>query len=301
MNYYDVLGIPQSASQEEIRAAYLAQIKYFHPDVFPGNPEIAKLKTLQLNEAYAVLYNPDRRAQYDWILHQARNAPPPPPPDTETSADKAPPHRESSHAAHQTPRQASRRKHDDLLRFLLGMASVAVIVLLVSLLPESNTPERSGDNDLPQISQTEPKEAAGVSSTGGKLVPHSEPLPFTGQILYENGWDRVAPFGVVTRGQENFFIKLKDRTGKDDILTFFVRAGETAEVDVPLGTYTLYYATGEFWYGEEELFGESTARFRAEELFDFYEEDGYVNGWTVELYLQTNGNLDTVPIDPGEF
>lgn len=65
MNYYDILGIPKSASMAEIRAAYLIQIKYFHPDVFPGNPEIAKVKTTQLNEAYFVLSNAARRAAYD--------------------------------------------------------------------------------------------------------------------------------------------------------------------------------------------------------------------------------------------
>lgn len=299
MNYYDVLGVPQSASQEEIRAAYLAQIKYFHPDVFPENPEIAKLKTLQLNEAYAVLHNLDRRAQYDWILNreaEAKAPPPPPsspPPQTNTSAD--------TNSSNYHSRSRVRSQSVETLRSLLGLAGVIVLSCFMAVFFAEDAPEHSTSIDSPIASQLEQKTDSDESQTGGKLVPIPDPLPFTGQILYENGWDRVAPLSVVTSGENHFFVKLKDISGEDEVLTFFVRAGETADIDVPLGTYTLCYATGEYWYGEDKLFGESTSRFRAEDLFDFYEEDGYVNGWTVELYLQTNGNLDISPIPPDEF
>lgn len=298
MNYYDVLGVPQSASQEEIRAAYLAQIKYFHPDVFPENPEIAKLKTLQLNEAYAVLHNLDRRAQYDWILNreaEAKAPPPPPsspPPQTNTSAD--------TNSSNYHSRSRVRSKSEKIIRSLLGIAVVIVFSCVIAVFSGEDTPEHSTSNDSPTVSQVEQKADTDDSQTGGKLLPLSEPLPANGEILFENGWDRVAPFTVVTRGDENFFIKLKNISGSE-ILTFFVRAGETVDIDVPLGTFMLYYATGETWYGEENLFGETTGRYRAVDLFDFYEEDGYVNGWTVELYLQTNGNLDTEPISADEF
>lgn len=299
MNYYDVLGVPQSASQEEIRAAYLAQIKYFHPDVFPENPEIAKLKTLQLNEAYAVLHNLDRRAQYDWILNREAEAkappppPPSPPPQTNTSAGT----NSSNYHSH----SRDRSKSEVIIRSLLGIAVVVVFSCVVAVFSGKNTPEQSTSNDSPTVSQVEQKADPDDSQAGGKLVPIPDSLPENGQIFYENGWDRVAPFRVVTRGGDNFFVKLKNISGTEDILTFFVRAGESVDIDVPLGTYTLYYATGETWYGESTLFGEKTIYSKADDLFDFYEEDGYVNGWTVELYLQSNGNLSTVSIDPDEF
>lgn len=68
MSYYDILGIPHDASQEEIRKAYLEQIKFFHPDVFDGPPEVASLKSAQLNEAYEILKNPQKRQAYDFKL-----------------------------------------------------------------------------------------------------------------------------------------------------------------------------------------------------------------------------------------
>lgn len=68
MNYYHILGIPRTASMEQVRRAYREQIKFFHPDVFDGPPEVARIKTLQLNEAYEVLYDPQKRKEYDFRL-----------------------------------------------------------------------------------------------------------------------------------------------------------------------------------------------------------------------------------------
>lgn len=299
MNYYDVLGVPQSASPAEIRAAYLAQIKYFHPDVFPGNPEIAKLKTLQLNEAYAVLYNPDRRAQYDWILNREAEAkkppppPPPPPPQTNTSA--------GTNSSNYHSRSRYRSKSEKTLRSLLGIAGVLVLSCFMAVFFAEDTPESSMSIDSPTASQVGQNADADVSPTGGKPDSLPRSLPENGEIIFEKGWDRIAPFTVVTTSDNNFFVKLKTLSGTETILSFFVRAGETVDIDVPLGTFTLYYATGETWYGPGLAFGNETHYYRADDTFEFYEEDGYVNGWTVELYLQSNGNLYTESISADEF
>ena len=67
-SYYDTLGIPRSASDAQIKAAYREQIKFFHPDVFQGSPEIARQKSQELNEAYGVLIDPEKRKAYDtWL------------------------------------------------------------------------------------------------------------------------------------------------------------------------------------------------------------------------------------------
>lgn len=68
MSYYDILGIPHNASQEDIKRAYREQIKFFHPDVFDGPPEVARIKSTQLNEAYEVLKDPKKRQVYDFKL-----------------------------------------------------------------------------------------------------------------------------------------------------------------------------------------------------------------------------------------
>ena len=61
MNYYDVLGVSTDASFDEIKVAYRNMIKAFHPDFYKGNKEFAQKKTIEVNEAYEVLKNAQKR------------------------------------------------------------------------------------------------------------------------------------------------------------------------------------------------------------------------------------------------
>jgi preprotein translocase subunit Sec63 len=65
IGYYALLGLPTTASAADIRQAYRTLSRQYHPDttLLPG--PAATLKFQQLNEAYATLSNPDRRAAYD--------------------------------------------------------------------------------------------------------------------------------------------------------------------------------------------------------------------------------------------
>lgn len=61
---YAALGVAKSASQDEIKKAYRKLARRFHPDVNPGNPAAEK-RFKEIQEAYAVLSEPGKRAQYD--------------------------------------------------------------------------------------------------------------------------------------------------------------------------------------------------------------------------------------------
>lgn len=69
-DYYEVLGISKGASADEIKKAYRALAKKYHPDMNPGDKE-AEAKFKEANEAYAVLSDDEKRSKYDQFGHAA--------------------------------------------------------------------------------------------------------------------------------------------------------------------------------------------------------------------------------------
>ena len=69
-DYYEVLGVDKSADEAAIKKAYRALAKKYHPDLNPGDKE-AEQKFKEVNEAYDILSDPDKRAKYDQYGHAA--------------------------------------------------------------------------------------------------------------------------------------------------------------------------------------------------------------------------------------
>ena len=67
-DYYEVLGIPKSSTDEEIKKAYRKLAKQYHPDLNPDDKE-AEAKFKEVNEAYEVLSDKDKKARYDQFGH----------------------------------------------------------------------------------------------------------------------------------------------------------------------------------------------------------------------------------------
>lgn len=93
-DYYAILGVPPTASVDEIRLAYRRQARVFHPDL-SAEPD-AEERFKEVNEAYEILANSDKRKAYDYFTSGAGDDPsasqvPPEPPSPWPAGPSAPP------------------------------------------------------------------------------------------------------------------------------------------------------------------------------------------------------------------
>lgn len=149
----------------------------------------------------------------------------------------------------------------------------------------------------------------------------STPKPFrvhNGQTIIYGDYEGTCPFTVKAGNDSNYYIYLEyqyapsnsttprelkryaSKPYKGDI-AFYLEKGKSYKIEVPVGVYKLFYATGDTFYGRQLRFGDETRCYTSDELLDFYCDGEYYNGHTITLYAVTDGNFDTDEIPESSF
>lgn len=128
----------------------------------------------------------------------------------------------------------------------------------------------------------------------------SSSRPANGTIFETSLYEGLAPFEVNAPIDFDCYVYLHCVDvyyGSNRDISFYVRKGMSFELLVPLGTYELYYATGDGWVSSDArdkmVFGNDTTWNVSNDIFYFTDDDNSYNGYTVTLYSVYNGNMDT--------
>lgn len=116
-----------------------------------------------------------------------------------------------------------------------------------------------------------------------------------------NGQQAIAPLAIRTDSGSDYYVKVVNADNDNDTLAIYIHGGETVEVEVPLGSYEIRYASGNNWYGDELKFGPETSYNKADEIFTFSDTGYQVSGYTITLYQVADGNLQTKSINESQF
>jgi len=192
------------------------------------------------------------------------------------------------------------------------------------------------ENEKPSVSESTDNSSSSPSSTtstpfsvsfpsAATPAPESTPTPepivypaYNGEALITSDYECICPFTISADDNTDFYVYLEyiseppssyqnrqlliDASSPyENDLAIYLCAGNTVEINVPVGVYRLYYATGEIFYGTELLFGYSTNCYTSDELLDFYVSSQYYQGHSVSLYTVYNGNFETNRILKSDF
>ncbi len=189
-------------------------------------------------------------------------------------------------------KEKSYNKHKIIFTTVAIMSGLILIAYLSN--PDGNiTPTLN--EEIPSIAEETPT----------PYLPPEQPTPTNGHIFKQPTQECIAPFTIETQAQDSndYYIYLQhcDGNSSEYDISFFVQGGNTVEIEVPLGTYKIYYCSGSKWYGTEYKFGENTQYSTSDDLLEFYHDNEYVYGNTITLYPVSYGNFETEYIDEYEF
>lgn len=97
--------------------------------------------------------------------------------------------------------------------------------------------------------------------------------------------------------EASYVVKVVDPYDGEVILMYYLPAGDSQEINIPVGTFEIRYTSGTEWFGENKMFGNKGSYAKADRLFTFGRDSGYV----LTLYRVPHGNLHTSSMKKEDF
>jgi hypothetical protein len=147
--------------------------------------------------------------------------------------------------------------------------------------------------------------AAIAASKAAELKQWEQPLPESGVYAIAKRVNynpkRSPPLKIVNAPGASALLKLILVSSGAEVISVFVRAGDTVEVSVPVGSYRVKLASGQTWYGDAIRFGPDTGYAVLDSTFDFSIAGNQLMGQEITLKRQANGNLRELSLAAGDF
>jgi hypothetical protein len=184
---------------------------------------------------------------------------------------------------------------------LLASGAIVAFILWRTWVPLQPTPDTVAASNL-----ASPRGLVPLAYTPEPAAPAArdcskDPQPAAGVYRSFDRSTAVAPLTIRTNPGSNYLVNLQDAIGGGDVISFFVRGGQDLDALVPLGTFDLEYVVGQFWCGDDGLFGDDTVIDKAKRSLSFYRDSISPVGHTITLIPQADGNLETRRIPRSEF
>lgn len=297
--HYDNLKVSRTAPPEVIKAAYKSLVQKYHPDKNLDNPQATEIVIL-LNHAYETLSNPIKRKEHDlWIEQQERIQNP----NKSSIFDKSANY--SSNINHECDEKKTRTSKlkfttfDKLIRVSTALIFYGFILIIILFGVSTNFLKNKAlylQDQNPVLNNRIANNIRNIDSINEKPLL----LPNTG---YSNHYNLIgfSPLQIKVDDGYHYWVKIIDSYTGSEVSSYFIRSGDTLNVDLPVGSYKIKYAYGQNWFGEDKLFGANTIYIQANTVFNFNFDGSTYNGYTIELIKKTDGNLTTSSIPKAQF
>jgi hypothetical protein len=203
-----------------------------------------------------------------------------------------------------TPGSHSKPRRSPSMSTIVSVAcslGTAALITLIAIEVNTSTFPYKPPSKFSTVQPVTPSRPAYVPPPRPTFAEPELTIPSSGEVRSYTTQSGVAPLQIRSSSGSNYLVKLDDATTGKPVLSVFVRGGQTEEIDVPLGTYVVKYASGDRWYGYTHLFGPDTQYSKADRNFTFSFDGSQYSGYTVTLYKVRDGNLSTSSIAADDF